>query len=139
MRKTTLLKKKNATDVFAENTANDSNKNMSYAPRVVSAQNIWIMNSITRNVIKSGTGRRALQLKRNDLSGKTGTTNDQHDAWFSGFNAEVVTICWVGFDKFSAHSAVERPAQVQRYQCGLIICESRLMAFLSQSWNGQVV
>ncbi len=71
-----------------------------YAPRVVNPQNIWIMNSITRNVIKNGTGRRALQLKRTDLSGKTGTTNDQHDAWFSGFNSEVVTICWVGFDKF---------------------------------------
>lgn len=71
-----------------------------YAPRVVDARNIWIMNSITRNVIKNGTGRRALQLKRTDLSGKTGTTNDQHDAWFSGFNSEIVTICWVGFDKF---------------------------------------
>jgi penicillin-binding protein 1A len=71
-----------------------------YAPRVVDAQNIWIMNSITRDVIKHGTGRRALQLKRNDLSGKTGTTNDQHDAWFSGFNSDIVTICWVGFDKF---------------------------------------
>ena len=72
----------------------------SYAPRVVSVQNIWIMNSITRNVIKNGTGRRALQLNRTDLSGKTGTTNDQHDAWFSGFNSDIVTICWVGFDKF---------------------------------------
>ncbi len=71
-----------------------------YAPRVVDAQNIWIMNSITRDVIKHGTGRRALQLKRNDLSGKTGTTNDQHDAWFSGFNSDIVTVCWVGFDKF---------------------------------------
>ena len=71
-----------------------------YAPLVVNPQNIWIMNSITRNVIKNGTGRRALQLKRTDLSGKTGTTNDQHDAWFSGFNSEIVTICWVGFDKF---------------------------------------
>jgi penicillin-binding protein 1A len=71
-----------------------------YAPRVVNPQNIWIMNSITRNVIKNGTGRRALQLKRTDLSGKTGTTNDQHDAWFSGFNSDIVTICWVGFDKF---------------------------------------
>jgi penicillin-binding protein 1A len=78
----------------------DADIERSYAPRVVSAQNIWIMNSITRNVIKNGTGRRALQLKRNDLSGKTGTTNDQHDAWFSGFNSEIVTICWVGFDKF---------------------------------------
>lgn len=76
----------------------DQKKN--YAPRVVSAQNIWITNSMTQNVIKSGTGRRALKLNRNDLAGKTGTTNDQHDAWFSGFNSEIVTICWVGFDKF---------------------------------------
>ena len=71
-----------------------------YAPRVVSPQNIWIMNSMLRDVIKYGTGRRALQLNRNDLSGKTGTTNDQHDAWFSGFNSNIVTICWVGFDQF---------------------------------------
>lgn len=72
-----------------------------YAPRVVDARNIWVMNSITRDVIKHGTGRRALQLNRNDLSGKTGTTNDQHDAWFSGFNSNIVAISWVGFDKFS--------------------------------------
>jgi penicillin-binding protein 1A len=71
-----------------------------HAPRVLSAQNAWIMNSMLRDVIKHGTGRRALQLNRTDLSGKTGTTNDQHDAWFSGFNANVVTISWVGFDKF---------------------------------------
>lgn len=71
------------------------------APRTVDAQTIWIMNSMTRDVIKYGTGRRALKLKRTDLSGKTGTTNEQHDAWFSGFNANVVTITWVGFDKFA--------------------------------------
>lgn len=70
------------------------------APRVLSAQNAWIMNSMLRDVIKLGTGRRALQLNRTDLAGKTGTTNDQHDAWFSGFNSKVVTISWVGFDKF---------------------------------------
>lgn len=83
----------------------------SYAPRVVSAQNTWIMNSITRDVIKNGTGRRALQLGRKDLSGKTGTTNDQHDAWFSGFNAEVVTISWVGFDKFAPLGSRETGAR----------------------------
>ncbi len=70
------------------------------APRVLSAQNAWIMNSMLRDVINLGTGRRALQLNRTDLAGKTGTTNDQHDAWFSGFNSKVVTISWVGFDKF---------------------------------------
>lgn len=71
-----------------------------YAPRVVDAENIWIMNSMTRDVIRLGTGRRALSLNRLDLSGKTGTTNDQRDAWFAGFNSSIVTITWVGFDKF---------------------------------------
>ena len=79
---------------------NDSFLNTIYSPRVVDARNIWIMNSITQDVIKHGTGRRALELQRNDLSGKTGTTNDQHDAWFSGFNSNIVTVSWVGFDKF---------------------------------------
>ena len=79
---------------------NDSFLNAIYSPRVVDARNIWIMNSITQDVIKHGTGRRALELQRNDLSGKTGTTNDQHDAWFSGFNSNIVTVSWVGFDKF---------------------------------------
>ena len=70
------------------------------APRVVGAENIWIMNSMLRDVVRLGTGRRALQLGRRDLAGKTGTTNDQHDAWFSGFNAGLVTVAWVGFDRF---------------------------------------
>ncbi|MFP6681611.1 MAG: penicillin-binding protein 1A, partial [Gammaproteobacteria bacterium] len=68
------------------------------APRVLDAGNAWIMNSMMRDVIKIGTGRRALQLKREDLAGKTGTTNDQKDAWFSGFNGDRVTTVWVGFD-----------------------------------------
>jgi penicillin-binding protein 1A len=68
------------------------------APRTVDAGNVWIMNSMMRDVIKLGTGRRALQLKRNDLAGKTGTTNEQKDAWFSGFNGDIATTVWVGFD-----------------------------------------
>ena len=52
-----------------------------------------------RDVIRTGTGRRALSLGRNDLAGKTGTTNNFRDAWFSGFNQDVVTSVWVGFDK----------------------------------------
>ncbi len=69
------------------------------APRGVNRQNVYLMTSIMRDVIKFGTGRRALQLGRNDLAGKTGTTNDQHDAWFSGFNADTVTTAWVGYDE----------------------------------------
>lgn len=69
------------------------------AKRAISKKNVFLMTSILRDVIKFGTGRRALQLNRNDLSGKTGTTNDQVDAWFSGFNHKVVTSVWVGFDQ----------------------------------------
>ncbi len=71
-----------------------------YAKRVIDPETLWIMNSMTQDVIQHGTGRRALVLGRKDLSGKTGTTNDQRDAWFSGFNSDVVAVTWIGFDKF---------------------------------------
>lgn len=82
-----------------------------YAKQVVDPENIWIMNSITRDVIQHGTGRRALVLNRKDLSGKTGTTNDQRDAWFNGFNSDIVTIVWVGFDKFQPLGRIETGAR----------------------------
>ncbi len=71
----------------------------SHAPRVIEARNCWLMTSILRDVIRKGTGRKARVLKRHDLSGKTGTTNEQVDAWFSGFNTRLVTTTWVGFDR----------------------------------------
>lgn len=70
-----------------------------YAPRVMSEQTNYIMQTILRDVIQLGTGRRALAIGRKDLAGKTGTTNDQKDAWFSGFSGTLVTTVWVGFDK----------------------------------------
>jgi penicillin-binding protein 1A len=79
--------------------ADDAADEKEYAPRVLSPQNAWLMNSLMRDVIKQGTGRRALRLRRSDLAGKTGTTNDQQDAWFSGFNQKLVAITWVGFDQ----------------------------------------
>jgi penicillin-binding protein 1A len=79
--------------------ADDAADDPGHAPRVLSPQNAWLMNSLMRDVIKRGTGRRALRLKRGDLAGKTGTTNDQQDAWFSGFNPKLVTTAWVGFDQ----------------------------------------
>ncbi len=72
--------------------------NLPRAPQVVSPQIAYIMTSAMQDVIKRGTGRRALVLKRNDIAGKTGTTNDQYDAWFSGYNHEIVATAWVGFD-----------------------------------------
>ncbi|MBI1731644.1 MAG: penicillin-binding protein 1A [Gammaproteobacteria bacterium] len=81
------------------------------AARAINAENIWIMNSMTRDVIRSGTGRRALELNRPDLSGKTGTTNDQRDAWFAGFNPSITTVTWVGFDKFAPLGGLETGAR----------------------------
>ena len=69
------------------------------APRVLPAANAWIMNSILRDVIEHGTGRKAKALGRKDIAGKTGTTNDQRDAWFSGFSSHVAATAWVGFDR----------------------------------------
>ncbi len=69
-----------------------------YAPRVISEQNSFIMRSMMREVVERGTAVRAKALGRADIGGKTGTTNDQIDAWFSGFNDQIVTTAWVGFD-----------------------------------------
>ncbi len=71
------------------------------APRIMDARANFIINSILRDVITRGTGRRALVLERSDIAGKTGTTNGPMDAWFSGYNADVVTSTWVGFDKYT--------------------------------------
>ena len=68
------------------------------AERVISPQIHYLINSLLRDVVKHGTGRRALSLGRSDLAGKTGTTNDQRDAWFNGFNPSLVAVAWVGFD-----------------------------------------
>ena len=81
------------------------------AERVLTAENAWIMTSIMQDVIRHGTGRRALSLGRADLAGKTGTTNDQKDAWFSGFNHRLVTTVWVGFDRVQPLGRRETGAQ----------------------------
>ena len=68
------------------------------ADRIVSAQNAYIVYDMMRDVIRRGTGQRAKALGRQDLGGKTGTSNDRRDAWFGGFNSELVGVAWVGFD-----------------------------------------
>lgn len=69
------------------------------AERIVDGRTTYILNSMLQDVIKLGTGRRALSLGRTDLAGKTGTTNESKDAWFSGYNADYVTTVWTGFDQ----------------------------------------
>jgi penicillin-binding protein 1A len=71
------------------------------APRVMDERVNFIIDSMLKDVITRGTGRRALVLKRRDIAGKTGTTNGPMDAWFSGYNPEVVTTTWVGFDNYT--------------------------------------
>ena len=69
------------------------------ADPLVDPRSVFIIDSILADVITKGTGRDAQVLKRNDLRGKTGTTNDQVDAWFSGYNQDLVTSVWIGFDQ----------------------------------------
>ncbi|MDA1073567.1 MAG: PBP1A family penicillin-binding protein [Proteobacteria bacterium] len=68
------------------------------AERVIDERVAYIVNTMLSDVIKHGTGRRALKLNRADLAGKTGTTNEAADTWFNGFNQDIVTTVWVGFD-----------------------------------------
>ncbi|MEQ6918522.1 penicillin-binding protein 1A [Halomonas aquatica] len=68
------------------------------APRVADPAAVYILRDMLRDVVEQGTARRALALERSDIVGKTGTTNDQRDAWFAGFNTDLVTTTWVGKD-----------------------------------------
>jgi penicillin-binding protein 1A len=69
------------------------------AERVISRQNMWIMDDMMADVITRGTGIRAgMALHRRDISGKTGTTNEARDTWFNGFNRNIVATVWVGYD-----------------------------------------
>jgi len=69
------------------------------AERAIDPRNAFIMTTLLRDVIAYGTATRALELKRKDLAGKTGTTNENVDAWFCGFNQSMVGIAWIGFDQ----------------------------------------
>ena len=69
------------------------------APRIMDERVNYIMHTILQDVVKKGTARKAKKLNRDDLAGKTGTTNDQKDAWFSGYVDAMVATAWVGFDQ----------------------------------------
>jgi penicillin-binding protein 1A len=68
------------------------------AERVLDERNAFLMTNLMRDVVRYGTAAKAMALGRQDLAGKTGTTNDHIDAWFSGFNAKLVAVAWIGFD-----------------------------------------
>jgi penicillin-binding protein 1A len=68
------------------------------AERVLDERNAFLMTTLMRDVVRYGTAAKAMSLGRQDLAGKTGTTNDHIDAWFCGFNGRLVAISWIGFD-----------------------------------------
>jgi penicillin-binding protein 1A len=87
-----------------------SQKNL--APQIIRPQIAYLLADMMADVITRGTGQRARTLNRPDLAGKTGTTSDFHDAWFNGFNADIVTTVWTGFDSDRTLGAGEEGAHV---------------------------
>jgi penicillin-binding protein 1A len=81
------------------------------APRVIDPRNDYLMTSLMQSVVDHGTGAAAKKLGRSDLAGKTGTSNDYHDGWFCGFDGDLVTTAWVGFDDFKSLGHLEFGAQ----------------------------
>ena len=69
------------------------------AEKAIDERNAYLMTGMMRDVVRYGTATAAMKLGRGDLAGKTGTTNDFLDAWFGGYNSELVTVAWVGFDQ----------------------------------------
>lgn len=74
-------------------------ENQQDAQRIIDKRIVYLMDSMLKDVVKRGTGRLALQLKRSDIAGKTGTTNGPRDTWFSGYSPKMATSVWVGFDQ----------------------------------------
>ncbi|MCG8292528.1 penicillin-binding protein 1A [Pseudomonas entomophila] len=94
------------------------------AEQIIDGRTTYILTSMLQDVIKRGTGRRALALGRGDLAGKTGTTNESKDAWFSGYNADYVTTVWVGFDQ---------PETLGRREYGGTVALPIWMSFMGQA------
>ena len=82
------------------------------APQVIRPQVAYLLADMMTDVIRRGTGVAARVLNRDDIAGKTGTTNDAHDAWFNGFNGDLVTTVWTGFDQDRTLGEGEQGAHV---------------------------
>jgi penicillin-binding protein 1A len=82
------------------------------APQIIRPQVAYLLADMMADVVKRGTGAAARVLNRDDIAGKTGTTNDQHDAWFNGFNGSLVTTVWTGFDQDRSLGSGEEGAHV---------------------------
>jgi len=98
------------------------------AERIVDGRTTYILNSMLEDVIKKGTGRRALAMNRPDIAGKTGTTNDSKDAWFTGYNGDYVTTVWTGFDQ---------PESLGRREFGGTVALPIWMNYMSAALKGK--
>ena len=98
------------------------------APRIVDGRTVYILNSMLEDVIKLGTGRRALSMGRPDIAGKTGTTNESKDAWFTGYNGDYVTTVWTGFDQ---------PESLGRREFGGTVALPIWMDYMSAALKGK--
>lgn len=98
------------------------------APQVIDPRTTYQLTSMLKDVITRGTGVRARALNRQDLAGKTGTTNDQKDGWFSGYNGDYVTTVWVGFDQ---------PSTLGRHEYGGTTALPIWMTFMAGALDGK--
>jgi penicillin-binding protein 1A len=97
------------------------------AERAIDPRNAFIMTTMLRDVVRAGTGAKAMQLGRQDLAGKTGTTNDSIDAWFCGYNAAMVGVAWIGFDQ---------PKTLGPQETGAAAALPIWMAFMAKALKG---
>ncbi len=98
------------------------------ADRVIDPRNAFIMFNMMQDVIRGGTGTRAMSLGRVDLAGKTGTTNDQMDAWFAGFQRNLVAVAWVGHDI---------PRSLGEYETGAKTALPMWVSYMATALRGQ--
>lgn len=98
------------------------------AQLAIDPRNAFIMTSMLRDVVRYGTASRAMSLKRNDVAGKTGTTNDFRDAWFAGFSGGIVAITWIGYDQ---------PKSLGRYGFGGTASLPVWIDYMSKALKGQ--
>ena len=97
------------------------------AERVIDARNAFLMSTMLQDVVRSGTAARAMQLGRSDLGGKTGTTNDFVDAWFAGYQSDLVAVAWIGFDN---------PRSLGRNETGSHAALPMWIAYIGQVMKG---
>ncbi len=96
--------------------------------RVIDARNAFLIDSMLHDVVRRGTATRAMSLKRGDLAGKTGTTNDYIDAWFCGYQQTLVGIAWIGFDQ---------PRKLGNGETGAMAALPMWIGFMGKALAGQ--